>query len=363
MDKLIDFLKRAGWKQSKGPWANRTHRFNLIEEIAPGSWDRSAQPFLAQAILRARASSSSGVEQVAVLKVKRATVLADDRLSQFVAEVAADQSWILCDAEGRVFPHVLSAPELARVAAEQPKPTTAPKAPLKPQSLFTDLNQWMLKVLLAQFLPAALLNAPRGRQLRNATTLAEQAKVSVPAAARFVRNLEAEGQLDTRFGDLRVARPLELLKQWRDQVGHPARQEVAAIAVRGPLHLDVMAGISAALVRPSDERPPIVLGLHSACTELGVGHVVGAVPVVWAPSLDVVALENLGLVAATSGKFDVVLRVPRYPESLYRGVVTPRMSPATDIIQCWLDTSHYRIRAEEQADFVWRTVLKPAFTK
>jgi hypothetical protein len=91
----------------------------------------------------------------------------------------------------------------------------------------------------------------------------------------------------------------------------------------------------------------------------------GAVPLVWTPSLDTGRLEALGLVVSQAEqRADVVLRVPRYPESLFRGVVLPRSGsdPATDVIQCWLDTSHFRVRGQEQADFLWRRVFKPAFS-
>ena len=55
------------------------------------------------------------------------------------------------------------------------------------QALFSDLNQWMLKVLLAPELPDTLLSAPRGRY-RNASQLAAAANVSVMSAFRFVRS-------------------------------------------------------------------------------------------------------------------------------------------------------------------------------
>lgn len=361
MTGLEAFLKRAGWKQKPDGWSSKTRHYRLVHEAAPGSWDRAVSPFLAKAILEARAGAGTG-EPLAVLSVKRATPLTDERLARFVRAVAPEQSWILVDADGRVFPHVPSAPELARLAAEQPAPRPPLKAPARQQSLFTDLNQWMLKVLLAQQLPEKLVTAPRGRPLRNASVLAEAADVSVAVAARFVRALDESSQLDTRFGELRVAQPLELLQQWRDRGGQSTRHEVAAVSVRGPINLALTANIAAEGARVRGERPPLVLGLHTACAELGYGHVTGAVPVVWTPSLDLKRLESFGLVAHTEGqRTDVVLRVPRFPESLYRGVVQPNAAPVTDIIQCWLDTSHHRVRGEEQADFLWRRVLKPAF--
>lgn len=363
MPELDAFLKRAGWKPRASSWASRSGRqYRVLEEVAPGAWDRSVAAFLAKAILRAQAGASPDVEPVAALKVKRASPLTDSRLAQFVDEVAPRQSWILLDAEGRVFPHVATAPELAEAAAQQLVLSVKPPAPIRQQSLFTDLNQWMLKVLLAPRLPEKLLNAPRGRLPRNASILAQVANVSLPAATRLLHTLDADGQLDTRFGDVRISQPLDLLRQWRDRMGHPARREVPATSVRGSFNLDNMVGISRK-ARPAGKHAPLVLGLHAACAALGLGHVSGAVPVVWTPSIDAQRLEELGLVVSQAEqRADVVLRVPRYPESLFRGIVQPQLSPVTDVIQCWLDTSLSRIRGQEQADFLWRNVLKPAFS-
>lgn len=363
MSNLDAFLKRAGWRPRENAWAARSgRRYRVLEEAAPGAWDRSASAFLAKAILHARAGAKPGVEAVAALKVKRASPLTDGRLAKFVADVAPRQSWILFDADGRVFPHVASAPELVEAAAKQVVQPARPPAPARQQSLFTDLNQWMLKVLLAPRLPERLLSAPRGPSPRNASALAAAADVSLPATTRFLHALEAEGQLDTRFGDVRVAEPLELLARWRDRIGHPERREVSAASARGPINLEALAARLHAPARARGDYPPLVLGLHAACAALELGHVSGAVPVAWTPSLDAARLEQLGLVAVQGEqRADVVLRVPRYRESLFRGVVQPRAAPVTDVIQCWLDTSHYRVRGEEQADFLWRKVLKPAF--
>ena len=363
---LDAFLKRAGWKPRAGSWASRSgHQYRVLEEVAPGAWDRSVAAFLAKAILQAQAGASPDVEPIAALRVKRASPLTDSRLAQFVDEVAPRQSWILLDGQGRVFPHVPTAPELAEAAARQVVLSVKPPAPIRQQSLFTDLNQWMLKVLLAPRLPEKLIGAPRGPSPRNATTLARLADVSLPAAARFLHALEADGQLDSRYGDVRIARPLELLQQWRDKMGQPVRREVSAMSVRSAFALEALADLARRLPAAAGEPPALVLGLHSACEALGLGHVSGAVPLVWTPSLDTGRLEALGLVVSQAEqRADVVLRVPRYPESLFRGVVLPRSGsdPATDVIQCWLDTSHFRVRGQEQADFLWRRVFKPAFS-
>ncbi len=70
--------------------------------------------------------------------------------------------------------------------AEPPRASHRVAAQSIGQPLFSDLNQWMLKVLLAPDLPETLLSAPRGRY-RNASQLAAAANVSVMSAFRFLR--------------------------------------------------------------------------------------------------------------------------------------------------------------------------------
>ncbi|MDP1915092.1 MAG: hypothetical protein Q8L14_02520 [Myxococcales bacterium] len=362
MDVLHQFLVRAGWKpRASNVWASRTGRYRVHTEDAPASWERTLAPFLAKAILHARTGTAPDVEAIAAVEVKRATPLTDERLERFVAEVAPGQSWILFDKEGRVFPHVAKEPGLRKVAAEQPIASVSAPTTRKRASLFTDLNQWMLKVLLAPQLPVTLLSAPR-TPIRNATTLASVADVSPAAAARFVQALSAEDQLDTRFGDLRIARPLDLLKQWRDRLGESSTHPAAVDAgfVRGPMDLRVLADVAKVSAQARREHPPLVLRMHTACAELGFGHVSGPTPMAWVPSFEPKTLEPLGLVAMSNARVDVVLSVPRYPESLYRAMLATGV-PTSDIIQCWLDCSHYRLRGQEQADFLWRRVLQPAF--
>ena len=62
-------------------------------------------------------------------------------------------------------------------------------------NLFSDLNQWMLKVLLAPEIPEHLLSAPRG-EYRNASELAAAARVSKMSAHRFVQQLQERGYLE-----------------------------------------------------------------------------------------------------------------------------------------------------------------------
>ena len=67
-------------------------------------------------------------------------------------------------------------------------PALASRPQPEPVHLFTDLNQWMLKVLLAPELPSPLLSAPRGGY-QNASELARAAGVSVMTAYRLVERV------------------------------------------------------------------------------------------------------------------------------------------------------------------------------
>src|SRR6185503_3734679 len=86
--------------------------------------------------------------------------------------------------------------------------------PKEQAHLFSDLNQWMIKVLLAPELPDELLGAPRG-QYRNASQLAKAANVSVMSAFRFVEQLKRDGYLHESSPYLKLVRRDNLFRQWQ----------------------------------------------------------------------------------------------------------------------------------------------------
>ena len=81
-----------------------------------------------------------------------------------------------------------------------------------PGNLFSDLNQWLLKILFSRNIPDSLLSAARG-PFENASQLAEAASVSVMSAFRLLRQLSEDGFLEEQ-GGLRLVRTEELLERW-----------------------------------------------------------------------------------------------------------------------------------------------------
>jgi hypothetical protein len=229
----------------------------------------------------------------------------------------------------------------------------------------------MLKVLLAPRLPAPLLNASRS-VVSSAAELAEVAGVSAPSAYRLVRHLNEEGWLD-EVAPLRLVRVQELLRRWKAAYARPQqeirmrwlipgqrerqlRQALRKYNSDGPPHpAQARDGRS-----PVAARPRVCLGLFSAAEALGIGHVHGALQHVYVERLDPLVFDALGLSIAQRGDpVHVVVRVPRWPRSLFRAAVDREGVLASDALQVWLDVSDHPARGDEQADEIWKRILRP----
>lgn len=379
---LLSKLRKAKWKLiSTKPLIGRSPSGERVVFMGAGEHgviplhtsDRHVAGLLAQALLEAAAVAHSlDATPVAVVILKRVSPINHDRVERFVERVAADRGWILADEEGRFFPHIPGDTTLRQINVES-QSSPASSGPTR-INLFTDLNQWMSKVLLAPQLPEKLLNAPRA-PIRNATLLADVARVSIPVAARFVRALDVEGFLDTSHGDLRIANPARFLNTWVSSLNsarlHPYRRDVSARFVRGPSSNEFAATVlrqHATLEDVPSLHPGsapefwMMGGLFTACDALELGHVVGTPPTIVVPSLDRDVLKIRGIVLdAHAAEASFLLRVSTYPESVRRGSVVASGMRVTDVIQCWLDASLYHLRGEEQASFIWRRALGPAF--
>jgi len=229
-------------------------------------------------------------------------------------------------------------------------------APDRPRDLFSDLNQWLLKVLAGRMLPAEMISVPR-EPLRSSAELAARGRVSVPAAWRLYSALRDGGFIDDG-GNLALAR--DLMARWRAAAQRPQQRVGARWILPGRAPLDRLRSALADL-REEAEQASACLGLFSACDALGVGHVRGAPIHLYVRSVEPELLERLGVAIAPSGQQpDLLLRVARWPESLFRAAVHVDGVPVADVIQCWLDVSGEPARGGEQAAFIWRRVLGPA---
>jgi hypothetical protein len=383
---VADVFRGGGWRILEQPRVDEKSPDLIVEhggkkyivEIRRSSEGRRDRviPLVAQAILEVRnlahhiSGDPIGVAIVAADYIPESVA---EQVKHFAREHAPDIAVGVLDREGfRSF----AGHGLERLNSEQSRGRNlhlSSRGPSSPQ-LFSDLNQWMLKVLLAPSIPESYLAAPRG-YYQGASQLAHAAGVSVMSAFRFVELFAKEGLLEQEHGGLHLVRKKELMDRWLAA----NQRSVPEIAVRwilnrgkNALREALRSYVSAdrelpSKSRKSDERgssargPRACLGLYAAAEVLGIGFVHGAQPYLYLERVEPSALNSLGLSAnGVEQHPDVYIRIPRNRESVFRGVVLKKGVPACDILQAWLDVAQHPSRGREQADLIWRRILAPA---
>jgi len=357
--RLGEAFRLGGWNLRREVLRGEVGEVDLLVEQGPFRYalelkvtNREARrqelsAMLADAFLRA--SVGARVLDAQPLPVVGAPLISDKMaqdLAQYAERFLGQSAWGTVDAAGRFELH---GPGLDGLKAEAGEWT-----PRSVQSeLFSDLNQWMLKVLLARRLPAEVLSAPR-EAIRSASHLANTAKVSVPSASRFVARFKEEGFLEEARW-LELVRVEELLNRWRFEIRRPT--DIPArwlLPKREPLQQ-----LSQALVQVGRQRRAC-LGLFAACEWLGYGFVHGAPIHLYLESCTPELLEGLGLTKASPGEaVDVWVREPRTPETVFRGAVLSQGVLTADALQCWLDVAAHPARGAEQAEHLFHRLLRP----
>lgn len=346
-----------------------------IKRAAEGRRDRVV-PLLSQAAIEAAYRSRNFAEHpipVAIVGANHIARSVAEEATLFVRKRVPNVAVGLLDLEGfRSFEgHGLEALNAERQPALHP--SSSSKSYGSAPQLFSDLNQWMLKVLLAPGISESYLSAPRG-YYEGPSQLAEAAGVSVMSAFRFVEEFSKEEFVDSSSGRLRIIRSHELKNRWQ------AANQRRVLDI--PLRLILDKGRGAFLeslrsyqlyrsaVTPdrqsassmSSFRPRICLGLFEAAEMLGLGFVRGPKPYLYLEQMSHDALERLGLsINGAQEQPDIFVRVPGKRESIFRGTVLRDGVPVSDIVQIWLDVAQHASRGKEQADLIWRRVLAHAF--
>lgn len=324
-----------------------------IKAPAEGRVDRVI-PLLAQAILQAQtyANATPGAQPLAVIYLEDASDTLIGQVGYFVDNHASSTAIGLVTKSGvRYFrdPGL----ELEALNAAPSAPSRRRTSSVGAQvNLFSDLNQWMLKVLLAPDLPPELLKAPRD-QFRTGAEFAQAAGVSTMSASRLLQQLRLEGHLDESSPTLRLVRREELLRRWQ------------AASMKSPIQMPMRFVLKASVEKQLhqlllSDPTQICLGLFSAANALRLGHVSGVPPHVYVPKIS--HLEDKmwrGLVAMPGGAPDLIVREAASPQSTFRGAVMRDGVACADVIQTWLDVASHPTRGEEQAALIYNQVLRP----
>jgi len=374
-DLVANLFRQHGWRVKKEPMpadksadiviARGNQRYIIECKVASEGRPDRLVPLLSQAILQARAYAQAFPEPAAPLAVVGAPAIspsAAKSLVSFLSQFAPDVAVGILDREG--FRHFVG-PGLEKLNAAPPRRAHRQKLP-PPESayLFSDLSQWMLKVLLAPLLPEDLLRAPR-REYRNASELAAAAEVSVMSAFRFVRQLRQEGFLDRNDEPLRLVRREELLRRWQAAHLRGAPELPLRWIIPRKSERPVLAALYAYNAESDVKREPApraCIGLFAAAESLGFGFVHGVPPYFYLESLDREVLSRMGLSPeGAEQRPDVYVRIPAFRESVFRAAVVRNGVPVADILQVWLDVSSHPARGEAQAEEIRHRVLAPIF--
>ena len=385
---VAEAFRRAGWRVQR-PRSVADAPADLVVEAAgkkylvevkrtsEGRRDRLI-PLLCQAIIQAHKYAQQCPEPavpVAVVCATRVPPLVAEQVKEFAARYAPDVAIGIVDAEGfRAFAgHGLEVLDAQPLRASRPPLAAASRLP----HLFSDLNQWMLKILLGHFIPEPLLSVPRAH-FRNATQLAQAARVSIMSASRFLRQLAREVFLDEPAECLRLVRIDELMQRWV-AANQPAvrevpvrwiiRKDLGQLLAAVETYAGALHAAARAKARPRGGRiiktgPRVCIGLFAAADALGLGFVHGAPPHIYLERLDLDVLEQFGLTTGgTESRIDAYVRIPANREAVFRPVVLCSGLPVSDVVQVWLDVYTHPARGQEQAGQIRRRVLKPLFGK
>lgn len=378
---LTKALQKSGWHIEQPPKSSdrgadivaRQGKKIFLFQLKVSSESRKdrAIPLISQAILeaqRATAHVSDRTIPVAVLASAHVSDSLAEDVKEFALHNAPEVGVGVIDAGGfrRFAGHGLEV-----LNAERSHIIEAAGREVSPGNMFSDLNQWMLKILLSRRLPNSLLSVPR-RLYENASQLAEAAGVSVMSAFRLVRQLSEEGFLEER-GGLRLVRPEELLERWLN-ASHSRVHETPARWIlsgeKNSFHAALRSyasrrASSHSSSKPEGRVPPrLCLGLFAAAEVLGFKFVHGIQPHLYIERIDQEALRELGLSLETAGhQADVLVRVPKYPEAVFRAAVERDGVPTSDILQVWLDVSNHPARGKDQADLLRKRVFGQVLDK
>ena len=383
---VAELLRKKGWNVLEQPRdqdlqpdliAERSGEKYVFEikRASEGRRDRIV-PLLSQAALEAAYFSGRLPGRPLPVAIVAANYIPEsvaEQAKEFLRKRAPNVAVGLLDSEGfRSF----SGLGLEFLASERLAGSSIPSPKLRSHApqLFSDLNQWMLKVLLAPAIAESYLSAPRGHY-EGASQLAEAAGVSVMSAFRFVEQFSKEGFLEQNSGRLRVVGRKELVHRWLG-AGQRRVLEVPMRSIsrkeKGSLESALRSYASAGGEAPSrrwksgdrllPKHPSACLGLFAAAEQLSIGFVDGAQPHLYVERMNQDLLNSLGLSPKRAeSQADVYIRIPGNRESVFRGVVMKEGVPSSDILQVWLDVSAHPSRGREQADLIYRKILAPAF--
>jgi hypothetical protein len=268
----------------------------------------------------------------------------------FVSSYAQEFGWGLMDQAGSLALRIPALGISVHERAARPQLTVGRVASRHTGRTFSDLNRWMLKLLLLRDTPEVLWRGPR-TPIAGASHLATVAGVSYGAAQRFVTTFSGMGYLGTAPQGLVVVRRAELLHAWLAQ---QVTEQSPTFAVRSIFGRP--SGV-ADLFASGPQDVSRAIGGFEACRRLGVLHAFVPRVEVHVDRLDDGLLDGWGLELCEPRDAHCYLIRTKYPQSVMRGANKIDGLPVVDVFQAALDVVGNPARGREQAEYILREVL------
>ena len=226
---------------------------------------------------------------------------------------------------------------------------------------FSDLDQWLIKVLLLSPLDMAsqFWGGPKG-YAENAFQLSKLSGVSQMPANLWAQAMEYSGYLK-RIGRKKMI-PLRieaLIEEWIGRYRFSDNNIYPFRSMFRVSNYDAFIGELFEEIRLNSEKlGELGIAAHLSCKLHEVKHSS-------AKSIHIYCREDIHNVARIlklvpseeERKADLFLVEPKYPKSVFGGVLKKKEIPVCDILQCYLDLYYLPDRGREQAAIVYENII------
>jgi hypothetical protein len=306
---------------------------------------------LATAVLQMPHYAAADDYLVVLVHAPRIGSRAINRLEEFMAEYAPEFGWGVWDDRGAVYLRLpqlgVSVSEVGGNVPDDGRQTTHNKR------AFTDLNRWLLKVLMLRDAPHGMWHdqALYRQEVANPAELGRVAYVSQAKAYQFARTFRDLGLLRWDRSNFRVPERRRLFELWYEEERQirVERHPVRPIFMAGAGVAEVFAGEGADI--------DYAVGGFEACRLHGVLHTQQRKPEIHVfQSLNYV-LQHRDLESCSESEAEMYLIETPYRESVQRAALQVGDVRVVDILQAALDAGRHAQRGREQAEYIIGEVL------
>ncbi len=267
---------------------------------------------------------------------------------RFMGHYLPQNGWAVLDRHGRAR---ICIPSL-NIDTDLPRTPHAPETKSAPERrLFTDLNQWLMKILLLPGIDRRLWSGPK-EQIGSAADLQRAASVSLDKVYKFLRLMERKDFLRKTPAGFKLVRRQELIELWFAQEKlRPANKLPARNLYGSKPDLRHLAA-------PNSDREAGVLGGFAACKALGVLHTSVEAIDIHIAMPENAYLERFELEHCDERDAQFHLCRTKNPESVFRASASKGKIQVVDVFQAALDVVGHSARGLEQAEHIVELILK-----